>query len=131
MYFHYFVIISTRKMAGPFIWTNLNLLHPRILCAKFGPVVLEKVFKFHPYIFTFVISPLGKGRRSSFVQSPSLKDALYQVWLNLAQWFWRRRRKCEKFMTMTPKTMMTTPTDKLWSEKLTLNISKFLPLQKL
>ena len=23
-------------MAGPFIWTNLNPLHPRMLCAKFG-----------------------------------------------------------------------------------------------
>ena len=36
MYFHYFVIISPRKRAGPFIWTNLNPLHPRMLCAKFG-----------------------------------------------------------------------------------------------
>ena len=25
-----------------FIWTNLNSLHPRMLCAKFGSVVLEK-----------------------------------------------------------------------------------------
>ena len=36
MYFHYFVIISPWKRAGPFIWTNLNHLHPRMLCAKFG-----------------------------------------------------------------------------------------------
>ena len=36
MYFHYFVIISPLKMAAPFIWTNLNLLHQRMLCAKFG-----------------------------------------------------------------------------------------------
>ena len=34
MYFHYFVIISPRKRAGTFIWTNLNSLHPRMLCAK-------------------------------------------------------------------------------------------------
>ena len=34
--FHYFVIISTWKRAGPFIWTNLNPLHPSMLCAKFG-----------------------------------------------------------------------------------------------
>ena len=36
MYFRYFVIISPCNRAGPFIWTNLNPLHPRIFCAKFG-----------------------------------------------------------------------------------------------
>ena len=36
MYFNYFVIISPCKRAVPFIWTNLNPLHPRMLCAKFG-----------------------------------------------------------------------------------------------
>ena len=36
MYFCYFVIISPWKRAWPFIWTNLNPLHPRMLCAKFG-----------------------------------------------------------------------------------------------
>ena len=45
MYFRHFVIISPWKRAGPFIWTNLNplhpwrnlnTLHPRIHCAKFG-----------------------------------------------------------------------------------------------
>ena len=36
MYFCYFVIISPWKRAGPLIWTNLNPLHPRMLCAKFG-----------------------------------------------------------------------------------------------
>ena len=36
MYFHYFLIISPWKRAGPFIWTNLNSLYPRMLFAKFG-----------------------------------------------------------------------------------------------
>ena len=36
MYFHYFVIISPWKRAGPIIWTILNPLYPRMLCAKFG-----------------------------------------------------------------------------------------------
>ena len=36
MYFRYFVIISPWKRAGHFIWTNLNSLDPRMLCAKFG-----------------------------------------------------------------------------------------------
>ena len=31
-----FVIISPQKKFGPFIWRNLNPLHPRMLCAKFG-----------------------------------------------------------------------------------------------
>ena len=34
--FHYFVIISPWKRARPFISTNLNLLQPRMICAKFG-----------------------------------------------------------------------------------------------
>ena len=36
MYFYYFVIISPWKKVGPFIWTNLNPLHPRMLCVKVG-----------------------------------------------------------------------------------------------
>ena len=36
MYFRYFLIISPWKKVEPFIWTNLNPLHPRMLCAKFG-----------------------------------------------------------------------------------------------
>ena len=56
MYFHYFVIISPWKRVGSFFWTNLNPLHPRMICSKFGwigPMVLEKkIFKFHQCIFT-------------------------------------------------------------------------------
>ena len=42
--------------------------------------------------------PLEKGGALHLnkLESPSAKDALCQVWLKLAQWFWRRRRKCEK-----------------------------------
>ena len=36
MCFRFFVIIFPWKRAGPFIWTNLNFLHPRMRCAKFG-----------------------------------------------------------------------------------------------
>ena len=41
----------------------------------------------------FFIIPLGKGQGPSFdnLESPSPKEALCQVWLKLAQWFWRRR----------------------------------------
>ena len=34
-----------------------------------------------------------------------VSPALYQIWLKFAQWFWRRRRKWEKFWTMTTTTM--------------------------
>ena len=36
IYFRYFAIISPWKRAGPFIWTNLNSHHRRMICAKFG-----------------------------------------------------------------------------------------------
>ena len=36
MYFAIIVIISPWKKMGPFIWTNLNPNHPRMLCTKFG-----------------------------------------------------------------------------------------------
>ena len=36
MYFCNFVIIYPWKRACPFIWTNLNPLHPCMLCAKYG-----------------------------------------------------------------------------------------------
>ena len=35
MYFRYFDINSPWKRAWPFIWTNLNSIHPRMHCAKF------------------------------------------------------------------------------------------------
>ena len=34
--FPFFVIISPWSMAWPFVWTNLNPLHKKMLCAKFG-----------------------------------------------------------------------------------------------
>ena len=66
---------------------------------------------FHQYIslFCYYLS-LQKGMvlHLNKLKSPSPKDGLYQVWLKLIQWFWRRR-KCEKFTTtMTPMTMTTT-----------------------
>ena len=35
MYYCYFIIISPCKRAWPFIWTNLNPTHPRMLYVKF------------------------------------------------------------------------------------------------
>ena len=42
---------------------------------------------------SYTASPIGKGCCISLnkLESPSHKDALWQVWLKLTQWFWRRR----------------------------------------
>ena len=63
--------------------------------------------------------PLEKGGALHLnkLESLSSKDALCQVLLKLAQWFWRRRWKCEKFTTTTTTTTTITTTDKFWSEK--------------
>ena len=68
-------------------------LHPRF-CAKLvkiGPIVLEKInFKFRQCIFAIRnFLPLEKG--VALYESPSPKDALCQIRLQLAQWFKRRR----------------------------------------
>ena len=98
MYFRYLVIISPWKRVKPFVWTNLNPLHPRIHCAEFGwnwssGSGVEYFSNLSMYFNYFVI----KGR--AFHMNNLEFDAFCQVWLKLTQWFWRRRWKCEKFMT--------------------------------
>ena len=81
------------------IWTNLNPLHPRKLWAKIGwnwPSGFgEEEFLISSMNFSLLRNylPLEKGRAGHLnkLEYPSLKDALGQVWLKLAQWFWRRR----------------------------------------
>jgi hypothetical protein len=62
---------------------------------EIGLLVLEKkIFKNLKCILTLLrLSPLVEGQSPSFEQFriPSPKDDLCQVWLRLAQWFWRRR----------------------------------------
>ena len=151
MYFCYFAIISPWKRAGPFIWTKLSPLHPKMPCAKFGwnwlsgsgeedflilsmyfsyfiiisswkghcpsfeqnwipftqgclvlslvdigSVVFEKkIFKISSIYFRYflIISPWKRAGALHLkkLEPPLPKDALCQVWLNLAQWFRRGR----------------------------------------
>ena len=59
MYFCYFVIICSWKRAGPFIWTNLKTLHPRMHCAKFGwisPSGSEEEFLLYFFCYFVIIS---------------------------------------------------------------------------
>ena len=71
MYFCYFVIFSPRKKAGPFIWTNLNLLHPKMHYANFGwnwsSGFGEDDFYISSMYFRYfvIISPWKKVRLSS------------------------------------------------------------------
>jgi hypothetical protein len=74
--------------------------HLRIISAKFGSVVSEQkiFFTFHPPIFLFFASRpswLEVGITGhNFGRGPS-KDHSTKVWLQLAQWFLRRRFLCE------------------------------------
>jgi hypothetical protein len=76
----------------------LNSLHQRIICTKFDlfwPAGSGEDFK-KKILCIFILlllSPLGEGLSPSYKAlefSPS-KDDLCQVWLKLAQWFWRKR----------------------------------------
>ena len=92
-----FVIISPWKRTWPFLWTNWNPHHQRMLCAKFGwnrlvgsgeNIFLNsvKVFKLFRNYF-----PLEKGVAFYFNKHESRlpKKALCQAWLKLAKWFSR------------------------------------------
>ena len=58
MYLRYFLIISAWKRVRPFIWTNLNPLHPRTQecfvpsLVEIGPVVLEKKRKCEKFMIS-------------------------------------------------------------------------------
>jgi hypothetical protein len=61
---------------------------------EFGQLALEKkILKiFSVFLLFRYYLPLEKGYllHVNKILSPSLKDDLRQVWLKLAQWFWRR-----------------------------------------
>jgi hypothetical protein len=62
---------------------------------EIGLLVLEKMFFFifQCILTLLLLSPLKKGYplRWNKLKSPSPKNDLRQVWLKLAQWFWKRR----------------------------------------
>ena len=83
----------------------------------------------------YLLLEKGGALHLNKLESPLPKDALCQVWLKLAQWFWRRRWKCEKF---TDRQTDRQTTDNRWSEKLTwafssgeLKISHCIIFQKI
>ena len=74
------------------------------------------LFRYYP--------PLEKGGALHLnkLESPLPKDALCQVWLKLAQWFWRRKRKYEKCTTMKTTTTTTTDNGQIMIRKAHLNL---------
>ena len=62
---------------------------------EIGPVVLKKKISkyFHVILLFHFYLPFKKGvaLHLNKLESPPPKDALCQVWLKLAQWFWTRR----------------------------------------
>jgi hypothetical protein len=101
-HFYIFVIISPLKRTWSFIWTNLNSLHPRIICTKFdwiwpaGSGEEDFLKNFSAFLLFRYYLPLEKGDplHLNTLESPPPKDDLCQVWLKLALWFWRSR-KCK------------------------------------
>jgi hypothetical protein len=103
-HFYIFVIISPLKRIWPFIWTNLISLHPRIIWTKFDWICSagsgEDFFFFFKFQCIFTLSLLfTHGEGLNKLESPLSKDDLCQVWLKLAQWFWRRSRKRKSLQT--------------------------------
>ena len=70
---------------------------------EIGLLVLEKkIFKNFQYFLLFRdYLPFEKSNPLGFnnLESPRPKDDLCQVWLKLAQRFWRRSRKCKSLQT--------------------------------
>ena len=108
-------LLSSLKKMVPLIWRNLKTLHLRMHCAKFGgigPVVLEKKIVLHCVnVFSLIRKYIHLEKGGAFhlnkLVFPSPKHALFQVWLKLVQWFWRRRWKCEEKFTSTSTTTTT------------------------
>ena len=74
----------------------MNPLHPRMLCVpKLAQCFWRRGFLNFVNVFSLFLNylPLEKGGTLHLkkLKSPLPKDALCQVWLKLAQWFWRRR----------------------------------------
>ena len=82
---------------------NLNLLHPRILCAKFcwkwpnGKIFFLILSMYFRYFVIF--SPWKRAWPFIWINLDPLHLRMLcdKFDLKLAQWFWRRRWKCEKF----------------------------------
>ena len=108
--------LSPLGKGGPFIWSPKDALWQVML--KLAQWFWRRIFFYFVNVFLLFRNylPLKKGGALHLnkLESLSHKDALCQVWLKLAKWFWRRRWKCEKFTPTTTTTPMTTTTSNKW-----------------
>ena len=90
MYFRNCVIISPWKKAEPVVWTKLNILHPRMLCAKF---CWNRPSEFKCIFAILLLSPLGLRRAPLFGQNsiPFIQGKILPNIFKIGQWFWRIR----------------------------------------
>jgi hypothetical protein len=83
-----------------FQYTNVKIVSPLV-----SPILTlrdHNLYKLKSALcHLLLLSPLGEGQSPSFDQfrTPSPKDDLCQIWLKLAQWFWRRSRKYKSLQT--------------------------------
>jgi hypothetical protein len=97
-YCYSFAIISPWKGVTPFIWTNLNPLPPKDDLCKVWFKLAQWFWRSRflndptPFLHFCDYLPLEEDLALYLnkLKFPSPKDNLYQVWLNLACWFWRR-----------------------------------------
>jgi hypothetical protein len=99
VYFYIFAIISPWKWPMVIKRTNLNPLLPRMIWTKFGwnwPCGSGEedffcIFSVFLHFYYYLPLEMTNGHHMNKSKSPSPKDDLGQVWLKLAQCFWRRR----------------------------------------
>ena len=132
MFFHNFVIISPWKRAGPFIWTNLNPLYWKMLCAKFGwnwpsGSVEEDFLNLSIYLSNFVI--ISPWKRTCPFICTNLNPLHPRMLCVKFGWNWlsasgeedenvKSLRRGQWQRPQQQKQRQQT-TDKIWSEKLT------------
>ena len=98
----YPLIISPLDGMWPFVWSNLNLLYQRMLCAKFNLNWSSNWWRFLKLVNVFSLCryfyylPLEKSMAFHLLKLETLsaKDAFLQ---RLGQCFYRRKWKCEMF----------------------------------
>ena len=124
LFFHYIYLPLEKGVALHL--NNLEFPSPKnALChvsLKLDQWFWRKIFLNFINVFAlfhnYLPSEKGRALHLNKIESPSPKNALCHDWLKLAQWFWRRRWKCEKYTNrQADRQTGRQTTDDRWSEK--------------